>query len=268
MSWIKRKWVGVVAALLFSGQVLAESEVSLQELNEGIRKRTLSFAAPMWEGYTHKDGTGLYWEILKEVYTPLGFKVRLQNMPFNRSMKMLTKLRKIEGVPGEGHNSDFSNITYSKYPLEPEYLAIAYRKGAVASFEKTPDLTGKTVGMRKGYALLDNPVFGKFKVKEAVTLGTSLQHLVDKRVDVVVDELTELEASAEEKSIDLSQFEIAEFVTGEYYYMVYSDSPISQPLADIFDKRIEELLKSGWLDTVYEKWEVDMPEPIALLKNQ
>ncbi len=37
------------------------------------------------KGYTHRDGTGAYWEVVKAVYEPLGIKVKTIVMPWKRA---------------------------------------------------------------------------------------------------------------------------------------------------------------------------------------
>ncbi len=264
------KWLTTfLCAMSLSVSGLALAANSAEDIAATIKRKTLTFAAPMWDGYTHKDGSGLYWEILEEVYAPLGFKLRLKNQPWNRSMKLMTEYRAVDGVPGEGLDSDYENLTFSKYPLEPEYLAIAYQEGTVKSFDQWPDLTGKVVGMRKGYNLIpEGDRYGDFEVKEFINLKKGMALLEIGDIDVLVDELAEIEAVAEKEEIELEQFEVAEFVTGDYYYMSYGDGHVSKPLADIFDVRIEVLAKQGRLQALYDEWNVDIPEPLMELASQ
>ena len=255
------RWFSLICAMLFCTTGFAAENSSAQDIAKSMKRKTLVFAAPAWEGYTNEDGTGLYWEIIKEVYEPLGFTVRLKNMPFNRSMKLMTNYRTVDGVPGEGIDSDYNGLTFADLPLEPEYLAIAYNKGKVAGFEEKPNLTGKVVGWRKGYNLLDDS-YGKFKVKEFFDLEKGIALLESGSIDVLVDELSEIDAVAEHEGVDLSKFETAEFVTGDYYFMVFGQTVASQPLADIYDLRIKEIALAGMLAPLYEEWEVDIPKPV------
>ena len=60
------KWLTsflLTTSLSVSGLALAAN--SAEDIAATIKRKTLTFSAPMWDGYTHKDGTGLYWEILK-----------------------------------------------------------------------------------------------------------------------------------------------------------------------------------------------------------
>lgn len=123
--------------------------------------------------------------------------------------------------------------------------------------------------MRKGYKLIpEGEKYGDFEVKEFINMKKGMALLEIGDIDVLVDELAEIEAVAERKEIDLEQFEVTEFVTGDYYYMVYGDGHMSRPLADIFNARIEALAKKGRLQALYNEWGVDMPEPLAELASQ
>ena len=261
------RWISLLSIMLFSTAGFATEPLSAEEITKSLRRSSLVFAAPDWDGYTNTDGTGLYWEILKEVYEPLGFELRLQNMPFNRSMRLMTKYRTVDGVPGEKIDSEFQGLTYSDLPLEPEYLAIAYRKGSVPKFNEYPVLTGKRVGWRRGYNLLVDKKYGEFDLREFNRVENGLALLEAGRIDVLVDELAEIEAAAEKEGVDLSQFQIDEFVTGGYYYMVFGDSVVSQPLSDIYNIRIKELAQAGKLIPLYNKWGIDVPTPVRAIAS-
>ena len=264
------KWFSLFLFLMSSvltGVAVATESVSEVEASK-LKRKTLIFAAPMWEGYTNKNGTGLYWDILKAVYEPLGFSLQLKNISWNRSMKLMTEYRSVDGVPGEGRVTDYEHFVFGKYPLEPEYLAIAYRPGNVDSVDKWPNLVGKIVGMRSGYNLLsETDRYGEFQRYEFINLARGLKLLESGVIDVLVDEMSEIEIAAKTAKFDLSAFETMEFFTGNYRYMTFNDSPQNTPLVKIFDDRMEALAKQGELQKFYEVWGVDMPEPLIVLSN-
>ncbi|MFU6517032.1 hypothetical protein ACM795_26225, partial [Pseudomonas aeruginosa] len=56
-----------VLALGVGGAPVVQADALGDSLEQAhIRKAT--FAAPAWEGYTNADGSGLYWDLLKQVY--------------------------------------------------------------------------------------------------------------------------------------------------------------------------------------------------------
>ncbi|WP_067519453.1 substrate-binding periplasmic protein [Endozoicomonas ascidiicola] len=263
------KWFSLFLGLFcFSAFASASETISPDAEAAKIKRKSLNFAAPVWAGYTYNNGTGLYWDLLKEVYEPLGFTLNFKSLPWNRSMKLMTEYRTVDGVPGEGLDSDYEHLVFSKYPLEPEYLALVYSPGVVASFERYPSLSGKVVGMRAGYNLVpEGERYGEFQLKEFTSLQKGMQLLKAGAIDVLVDEFSEIDTIAGENNISLDQFEVTEFETGDYYYMSFNDSPANKPLVTIFDARMETLAKEGVLEELYAHWMVDMPEPLVALSG-
>ncbi len=38
-----------------------------------------------WAGFTNKDGTSVYWEVVKAIYEPTGIRVKTKVMPWKRA---------------------------------------------------------------------------------------------------------------------------------------------------------------------------------------
>ncbi|MFM4824595.1 substrate-binding periplasmic protein [Aeromonas bivalvium] len=61
-----------------------------------------------WPGFCHQDGGGLYLDLARHIYQPLGYRIRPQIMPYKRALAMVTKggqgmtmgvyLHEVEGV--------------------------------------------------------------------------------------------------------------------------------------------------------------------------
>ncbi len=239
-----------------------------------VDKRKLTFAAPSWEGLT-ENGNGVYWEIIKAVYEPLGFEVKLKNMSWNSAMKLMTEYSIVDGVPGETLESNYGELIYPKLPIENEYLAVLFRKGSVQAKDGIPDLSDKKVAMRKGYELIESgEEYGQFELREYGNVKRGIKKLLAGKVDVFVDELAEIEKVADELKIDLyeSDFEIIEFQTGEYYYLSFDGhshkASRNKSLAKVYDLRVLELNESGELDDIYERWDIDKPAIIDAMTHQ
>lgn len=50
---------------------------------------SIDVVAQEWTGQTNADGSGLYFELLKKIYTPLGITVNTSIVPFDRAIMML-----------------------------------------------------------------------------------------------------------------------------------------------------------------------------------
>lgn len=112
-----------VLALGVGGAPVVQADALGDSLEQAhIRKAT--FAAPAWEGYTNADGSGLYWDLLKQVYAPYGLDVKFINMPWNRANKLMTAGSMVDGVPGEIPGVE--GKLYAQLPIDIEYHGVMH----------------------------------------------------------------------------------------------------------------------------------------------
>ncbi len=138
-----------VLALGVGGAPVVQADALGDSLEQAhIRKAT--FAAPAWEGYTNADGSGLYWDLLKQVYAPYGLDVKFINMPWNRANKLMTAGSMVDGVPGEIPGVE--GKLYAQLPIDIEYHGVMH--AAKTPFSGRASLTGKRVGWRHSYNLI------------------------------------------------------------------------------------------------------------------
>lgn len=91
--------------------------------------------------YTNADGSGLYWDLLKQVYAPYGLDVKFINMPWNRANKLMTAGSMVDGVPGEIPGVE--GKLYAQLPIDIEYHGVMH--AAKTPFSGRASLTGKRV---------------------------------------------------------------------------------------------------------------------------
>jgi len=53
----------------------------------------ISVSSEEWEGATHPDGSGLYWDIIRLVYEPVGIKVNYSISSYARSVALVKQKR-------------------------------------------------------------------------------------------------------------------------------------------------------------------------------
>ncbi|NQY93765.1 MAG: hypothetical protein HRT43_06330, partial [Campylobacteraceae bacterium] len=80
--------------------------------------KSISLTSKEWKGYTNKDGTGAYWEVVKAIYEPLGIKVNTKVLPWKRAeMTVLTK--KADALLGAYYHKD-KEFIYPKWHISVE----------------------------------------------------------------------------------------------------------------------------------------------------
>ncbi|OLQ27123.1 amino acid abc transporter substrate-binding paat family protein, partial [Pseudomonas aeruginosa] len=198
-----------------------------------IRKAT--FAAPAWEGYTNADGSGLYWDLLKQVYAPYGLDVKFINMPWNRANKLMTAGSMVDGVPGEIPGVE--GKLYAQLPIDIEYHGVMH--AAKTPFSGRASLTGKRVGWRHSYNLI--PAEQRdFTLVECVRPERCTEQVQNGELDFFLDEPDELEKQRSEAHLAADAYPIAQLPPGKESFMTFADSASGRLLREVYDARVRQ----------------------------
>jgi hypothetical protein len=254
------KKIITVVILVWATLTYAQAN-TMQELVDTVRKehkvRTLRFVAPEWENQTHKDGTGLYWEVIKAVYEPLGFKVRANNVSWSLAMQLVEESDRFTAIVGEYNDSE-RNLLFPKNAIDVEYLYVAYLKSNNIDWVGKENLTNKRVSWLKDYELLtaDSIDFTLVEYKQA---KRGIEKLKSGEVDFFMDEENVLIENILANEYSLDDFEIKMIPLGTDLFVGFASRPDTKLLRDIFDLRIPVLWKNGALTEIYRKWGFDIP---------
>ena len=222
--------------------------------------KSISIVAPEWEGFTNRDGSGLYWELLKAIYEPEGIRLRYAIVPWNRAMKMVTRYQVYSAIVGEYLDSE-EPLIFPQFAIDVEYLSVLTRSERGLPWQGLSSLSGKKVGWIKGYDVLPDEQ-RDFELVEYRTTDAGLELLADGRIDYMIDEWDEIAAAAAAKSEDMGLYTFNEMPDGTDVYVGFLDSPLSAIYISIYNKRMRELYHSKQLQQLYEKYEAEIPQSV------
>src|SRR5210317_994574 len=98
-------------------------------------------ASEEWTNATNRDGTGLYWDILRAVYEPLGIKTKFVIQSYNGSVKLVTKNRVDVAV---GIYPDHINgAHFSQFPIVKDYVLVLFKKNRLNAWNGQESLQNK-----------------------------------------------------------------------------------------------------------------------------
>jgi len=107
-------------------------------------------ASEEWTNATNRDGTGLYWDILRAVYEPLGIKTKFVIQSYNGSVKLVTKKRVDVAV---GIYPDLiKGAHFSQFPIVKDYVLVLFKKNRLNTWNGQESLQNKEVGWIQGYS--------------------------------------------------------------------------------------------------------------------
>ncbi|CAI8912526.1 transporter substrate-binding domain-containing protein [Pseudomonas sp. MG-9] len=214
----------------------------------------IHLASEEWADYTAADGHGLGWDVLRKVFEPAGVKLDIRSEPYTRSVG-LAERGEVDACVGSYRDED-SSLLYPRWNFDTDHI---YALGLASSPLPTLETLGSyRLAWVRGYDY-QNYLPNVRNYNEVIRRTGILSMLTHNRADYYIDALTEIDYVAD-RAKDPAQFRkthIAELPL----YLCFADTPQARTLMALFDKRMEQLVKSGELKPVFEKWK--QPYPFA-----
>ncbi|SFU99924.1 MULTISPECIES: type 2 periplasmic-binding domain-containing protein [Pseudomonas] len=212
----------------------------------------VSLASEAWDDYTNADGSGLAWDLLRQVFEPAGFKLQTRSVPYTRSVG-LAQRGEVDGWVGS-YPGEVKGVVYPHWRYDSDHI---YALGLATT--PTPTLTtlaNYRLAWVRGYkfeAYLPNVQrFNQIERRDGIL--PMLQH---GRADFYIDSLTESKFVLSQAK-DPTQFKLTPVVELPLY-VGFTDSERGRVLAGVFDQRMDALVKSGELRPIFERWHQAYP---------
>ncbi len=218
----------------------------------GIDKiKDIDILSEEWIDATGKDGKGLYWDIMRAVYEPEGVKVNYKNLSYEGAVKMLGQ-KKTDAILGS-YNDEIDNAVYPKYHFGVDVVKALFKKSSDHKIITQDDLFNKNIGWIKGYEY-DSYLSVKVKKFEYTEREFALKALLNNRIDAFIDAEEDILELINEQSLNMSEFELVTIIELNLF-VAFADTSKGRSLRDMFDRRLEVLIKSGELKKIFKKWE-------------
>lgn len=207
-------------------------------------------ASEEWANATNRDGTGLYWDIFRAVYEPVGIKTKFIIQSFNGSVSLVIKNR-VDAAVGV-YPELIEDALFSQYPFVKDYVLVLFKKNRVGQWSGQKTLKDKKVAWIKGYAYdkyLEVPV-----VKEEFNRRENILRRLDQdKVDFFMDTRNDMESVLNQGIIEVSHYTV-ETVLDLDRYLVFANNAKGRTLKKIFDHRFPRLVQSGEIEKLLVKW--------------
>ncbi|EGA63737.1 substrate-binding periplasmic protein [Vibrio brasiliensis] len=212
-----------------------------------------------WKGYTDAYGTGLYWDIIREAFDTQGINIYVEVMPWKRA-KHAVEHNAANAYVGDYYHPqhDGRQFLYPRWHLSiEEDVVVVLSHSDLMNWQQQGlnSLANRKVAWVRDYGfehqLLQNiPV----NMKEVDDVYSAIELIKKGRVNALLDYRSALTGS---DLLSSSQYSIRTAKAGEKLYVVFSNSLESQRLIDTFDLGMEELVNSGRLENIYQKYQLD-----------
>ena len=221
-----------------------------QDALAGSAPAEIILASEEWANATNKDGTGLYWDIFRAVYEPVGIKTKFIIRSYKGSVS-LVKRNQADALVGI-HPVKIQGALSSQYPFVKDYLLVLFKKNKFSQWNGQDTLKNKKIGWIKGFSYdeyLEVPVFKReFTKREDI-----LRRLDKDQVDFFMDTRNDVESVLNKGIIDVTRYTV-ETVLELERYLVFADNKKGREFKKIFDYRFPHLVKSGEIEKLFVKW--------------
>lgn len=205
-----------------------------------------------WLDYTNADGSGLAWDVLRKVFEPAGVQVVVKSAPYSRAVG-LVKRGEADAWVGSYKQENPDNL-YPRWHFDMDHI---YALGLASKPVPTPENIGQyRLSWVRGYdyaRYLPN-VHNFREVQRREGILPMLEH---DRVDFYVDALTEVDYVLGQAP-DPTRFRRSH-VAELPLYLAFTHSERGKALRGLFDQRMEQLVRSGGLKPIFERWKQPYP---------
>lgn len=209
-------------------------------------------ASEEWSDYTNKDGTGLAWDVLRQVFEPAGINLQTRSVPYTRSVG-LAQRGEVDGWVGSYRN-EAEGVLYPHWNFDSDHI---YALGLASIPTPTIATLGNyRLAWVRGYKyeeyLPNVRRFNQVERRDGI-----LAMLLHGRADFYIDALAEAKYVLSQAD-DPSKFTLTP-IAELPLYIGFADNERGRGLMAVFDQRMAALVKSGELKPIFERWKQPYP---------
>ncbi|WP_168797907.1 substrate-binding periplasmic protein [Pacificoceanicola onchidii] len=243
--------VGFMVFAGWAGSGLAEDKIT-----------SVLHATPEWTGFTNADGSGIYNELLAEIFGAAGITVERRTVPMNRAVALVERG---EADLTGGFRPDDRN--FANVPIYETTFAAMYRADSGLDLTSPEHLKS----LRVATAPQVSTTLGE-DLNEVDSRSQAAKLLVSGRVDAYVDLRLPLEKfrSTGEANLDVANASDTRFdinpddwvistIASTQLYMLFPDTPRGNTLRAVYEDGTRALARSGRLAELYQQYGLEIP---------
>ncbi|MFO2464531.1 transporter substrate-binding domain-containing protein [Pseudomonas sp. 15FMM2] len=212
----------------------------------------IQLASETWNDYTNADGSGLAWDVLREVFEPVGIKIVIRTMTYTRSVG-LARRGEVDAWVG-AYRDEAEGVLYPRWHYDSDHI---YALGLASNPAPTLATLGSyRLAWVRGYKYEKYlPNIHRFnQIERRTGILPMLRH---GRADFYIDALTEAQYVLGQAA-DRSTFALTH-VAELRLFLGFTDNARGRALMALYDERMEALVDSGKLKPIFERWQQPYP---------
>jgi polar amino acid transport system substrate-binding protein len=205
-----------------------------------------------WIGYTETDGTGLGWDLMREIFEPAGVKVAQRIEPYTRAVGLVQRGEADAWVGA--YKDEVAGTLYSTWHYDTDEI---YTLGLASKPIPTLQSLGKyRLAWVRGYEY-QHYLPNVMHFNEVARRDHILPMLEYGRADLYIDAKPEIDFILAQ-SKEPQRYRLT-YLTAIPLYLSFGDTPRGHALRDLFDARMSKLVASGKLRPIFARWKHPYP---------
>ncbi len=207
---------------------------------------TVQVVSERWEDSTETDGSGLFFDIIREVYRHHQMAMEYGIMPYKRSILNVQR-RKADIAVGVYPN-EVDDVIYPKLHFFVDDISAVRKLGDHLVWEGEKSLENKNVMWLLGYSYdkyLNAPLR---HTHEVINQDTALRLMDANRFDYYIGPAVMIEPELDPQTYEML------FIKWIKMYVIFQQSERGEHLAKLWDEGLQALLEDGTVRSLYEKY--------------
>lgn len=205
-----------------------------------------------WIGYTETDGTGLGWDLMREIFEPAGVKVEQRIEPYTRAVGLVQRGEADAWIAA--YKDEVEGTLYSKWHYDSDEI---YTLGLASKPLPSLQTLGKyRLAWVRGYEY-QHYLPNVTHYNEVARRDHILPMLEYGRADLYIDAKPEMDFVLAQSN-DPQRYRLT-YLTSIPLYLSFADTPRGHALRDLFDVRMGDLVHSGKLRPIFARWKHPYP---------
>ncbi|MDD9303172.1 MAG: transporter substrate-binding domain-containing protein [Desulfobacter sp.] len=198
--------------------------------------KTVSIITPEWKDQTNRDGTGLFFDIVRAVYQPAHIKMVFRFAPWKRCQATVN-VNKADAMlcVWKSHALSQNQLT-PRFPLYVEDTAVVFKKGSLFSWQGIHTLDYHRVAWLRGYNYHTVKAMSGIQLdlwEEVDSHEDAWQLLNHDRVDFYMDAGIDIDLYIRDENMDMGLYE-KQRLWSQKAYVAFANTPRSARLAALF----------------------------------
>ncbi|NIB40340.1 transporter substrate-binding domain-containing protein [Pseudomaricurvus alkylphenolicus] len=226
-----------------------------QQAAHNLQINSINLVSEAWKDATRSDGTGLYWELFRLVYEPVGIRVNTQILPYDASVHHVQRGRSDAWLGSYMNEQRFA--IYPEHHFDFDVVSAMFLESRLEGFDGLSSLANKKVAWIKGYTY-DRYIDVPIRKVELRTRKSMLRMLHRGRIDFFLDDqfdMTATLAENREEAVGLVSRELLQLKL----YPAFGSNARGRALRKLWDERMAEIKGGKSVRQLYQRWGFEYP---------